>query len=129
MTNWKEFLGFGKTQINDMRSIGYFYFKQGLFETALTYFSALEVLEPLTAYDMQTIGALYLQMGNDFKAIEYFDQALQKDANHAPTKLNKIKALFILGKKKEAMSAALELIANQDPSIASAAKVLMLAYQ
>src|SRR3990167_3955402 len=129
MTNWKEFLGFGKTQINDMRSIGYFYFKQGLFETALSYFNALEVIEPLSTYDLQTIGALYLQMGNNLKAIEYFDKALQIDSNHSPTKLNKTKALFVLGQKKEAIESALELVGNKDPHIATAAKVLILSYQ
>ena len=62
--NWLELLGWGKGEVEDLRFIGYSYIKQGHYQTALTFFEALVVLNPDNAYDLQTLGALHLQQDN-----------------------------------------------------------------
>ena len=127
--NWKEILGWDEGQINDLRFVAYSYIKQGVYDVALTIFDAIAVLDKPTTYDFQTLGALHLQTGNGLKALEYLDKALKLDHTHLPTQLNRAKALFMLGYKRQAQAIALELEKNSDPDIASQAAALVLAYK
>ena len=127
--NWLEILGWGKAEIDDLRFVAYSYIKQGVYDVALTFFDALAVLEAPTSYDLQTIGALHLQMGNGLKALDYLDRALKLDPSHLPTQINRAKALFMLGYKRQGLVAATELEKSNDPNIASQASALILSYR
>lgn len=126
--NWMEKLGWTEEQLEDLRVTGYAYIRQGKYDIALQFFEALTILDPESAYDAQTLGALYLQMGNPVKALKYLDKALKLDAEHAPTLLNLTKALFMLGKIEEGLKVAHILKNESDSSISNTAKALILAY-
>ena len=126
--NWLEILNWKEEQIDDLRSLAISYIKQGIYDVALTFYNGLAVLTTPTVYDLQTIGALYLEFGNGVRALDYLDQALKLDPNHLPTKLNRTRALFLLGYKKQGLVQAVELEKSGDPSIATAASALVLAY-
>ncbi len=125
--NWVETLGWGKEELNDLRYVAYSYIKQGIYDTALTFFHAITVLEPPTAYDLQTIGAIYLQMGNDLKALDHLDRALKLDPTHVLTQLNRAKALFSLGYKQQGIAQALSIEKQADKTLAEQAMALILA--
>lgn len=125
---WLEVLGWGKEQIEDLRFVGYSYLRQGKYDLALTFFEALVVLDPISAYDLQTLGALYLQMGNNLMALNFLERALKVDPNHLPTLLNRVKALFALGYKRQAMTQAKTLETSSESQIANQASALILAY-
>ena len=127
--NWLEVLGWNQEQIEDLRYVAYSYIRQGGYQTALTFLDALGVLAVPTAYDLQTIGALHLQMGNGLKALDYLDRALKLEPNHPFTQLNRAKALFMLGYKRQGLAQAMELEKNEDKSISSQAAALVLAYR
>ena len=126
--NWQEVLGWDAKEINDLRYAAYSYIKQGIYDVALTIFDAIAVLTSLSAYDLQTLGALHLQIGNGLKALDYLDRAIKADPNHAPTQMNRVKALLMLGYKRQAFIQAMQLEKSEDPQIASSASALLLAY-
>lgn len=127
--NWLEILGWGEGEVNDLRYVAYSYIKQGIYDVALTFFDAVTVLSPPIAYDLQTIGALHLQLGNGLKALDFLDRALKLEPNHLLSKLNRAKALFMLGYKRQGLMQVLELQKCPDPEIAAQASALVLAYQ
>jgi tetratricopeptide (TPR) repeat protein len=127
--DWKEVLGWKNEELDDLRFVAYSYIKQGIYDVALTFFDALTILSPPTSYDLQTLGALYLQMGNGLKALDYLDRALKSDPVHAQTQLNRAKALFMLGYKRQGLIQAMELQKSSDPDISLAASALILSYQ
>lgn len=126
--NWLEILGWGTDELDDLRFVGFSYIKQGLYDTAITIFEALAVLTQQNAYDMQTLGALYLQKGNNLMALSTIEKALKIAPHHAPTLLNRTKALFSLGYKNQAIAQARELQKDPQSLIASQASALLLAY-
>lgn len=126
--NWLNSLGWSEENLDDLRNAAYAYIRQGKYEVALPFFEALTVLDPESSYDAQTLGAIYLQLNNPGKALRSFDRALKLETDHAPTLLNVTKALFMLGKKDEALKLALILKNEKDPAIANVAKALVLAY-
>jgi len=126
--NWKELLGIDSDKVEDIRFVGYAYIKEGQYETALSFFEALVVLNPTSAYDLQTLGALYLQTGDNMAALNYLDRALKVDSEHLPTLLNRAKALFTLGYAPQAIAQARALTEAPDQSIANSAEALLLAY-
>lgn len=125
---WKEVLGWSEKEIEDFRIVGYSYIKQGKYEIALKIFDALVVLNPRSSYDLRTLGALYLQMNNHLLALNYLEQALKVDPRHFPTLLNRTKALYALGYRKQAEAQAQQLKLCPDPLIQSQAASLLLAY-
>ncbi|MDE3045961.1 MAG: type III secretion chaperone [Verrucomicrobiota bacterium] len=127
--NWQEILGWGAQELQDLRFVAYSYIKQGGYDVALTIFDALGVLAPPTAYDLQTLGALYLQVGNGLKALDFLDRALKLDPTHLPTQINRAKALFMLGYKRQGLIQAMELEKKEDKEIATQAAALILAYK
>ncbi|MGZ3632769.1 MAG: tetratricopeptide repeat protein [Parachlamydiaceae bacterium] len=126
--NWLEVLGWSDEQLDEMRYVGYAYIRQGKYDIAASFFEALNVLNPDSAYDAQTIGALYLQMDQPKKALQYCEKALKLEADHAPTLLNMCKALFMLKRKEEGLKLAAILKNERDPKISNVAKALILAY-
>ncbi len=126
--NWQEILGWGEGEINDLRYVAYSYIKQGVYDVALTVFEAIAVLTPPTAYDLQTVGALHLQMGNGQKALDYLEKALKLNPNDIHTQMNRAKVLFSLGYKRQGLMQASALQHAQDPEIVKQASALLLAY-
>jgi tetratricopeptide (TPR) repeat protein len=129
MRNWMDMLGWGKNEIDDLRFVAYSYIKEGIYDVAITFFDALEVLTPPTSYDLQTLGALHLQIGNGLKALDYLDRALKLDPTHLPTQLNRAKTLFMLGYKRQGLLVAKELEKNENKDVQEQAAALILAYR
>ncbi len=127
--DWLETLGWSADEVNDLRTVAYTYIQQGVYDIALTFFDAVAVLTPPTAYDLQTLGALHLQLGNGLKALDFLDRALKMEPEHLMTRLNRAKAFFMLGYKRQGLLQAHELEKCVDPDIVSRAKALVLAYQ
>ena len=67
-------------------------------------------------------------MGNGHKALDFLDRALKLDPTHLATQLNRARALFMLGYKRQGLVVVLELQKNPNPEIAAQAKALALAY-
>jgi tetratricopeptide (TPR) repeat protein len=126
--DWIAILGWGQEELEDLRLVGYSYIRQGKYDIATTFFEALVVLVPHSVYDTQTLGALYLQKGNNLMALNYIEKALKLDPTHAPTLLNRTKALFALGYKKQALAQAHHLENHPEVEIAHQAQALILAY-
>lgn len=126
--NWSEQLGWNDDQFDEMRVIGYAYLRQGKYDIALSFFEALAVLQPDSAYDAQTLGALYVQLNQPKKALKYIDRALKLEGDHGPTLLNLCKTFFMMGKKEEGLKLA--HILKNEPSvvISNTARALILAY-
>ena len=125
---WLDVLGWKGEELEDLRFVGYSYIKQGLYDIAITFFEALAILSPDSVYDLQTLGALYLQKGNNLMALSYLERALKIEPDHGPTLLNRTKALLALGYKKQGLLQARLLEKNPEPQIASQAAALILAY-
>lgn len=126
--NWNEILGWTSEQVDDLRLLGFSYLKQGKYDVATSIFEALILISQDSAYDLQTLGALYLETGNNLQALNTIEQALKIDPAHESTLLNRTKALFALGYRRQALAQAksLELLSNQE--IANQAKALLLAH-
>lgn len=126
--NWVQELKWSDEHLDDLRYTGYAYLKQGKYDIAITFFEALTVLDPDNAYDSQTLGALFLQVGEPKKALKWLDQALKIEGDHGPTLLNLCKALFMLDKKEEGLKLANILKNEQSLAISNVAKALILAH-
>lgn len=126
--DWIELLGWGEEQIEDIRFAGYSFIKQGQYEHALKFFEVLAILPKENPYDLQTLGGIYLQLGNNLSALNYLEKALAHDPHHEPTLLNRAKALFLLGYKRQGLTQASLLERSSDSLIANQARALTLAY-
>ncbi|MBI2742888.1 MAG: type III secretion chaperone [Chlamydiales bacterium] len=126
--NWLEVLGWHQEELDDLRFVGYSYIRQGSYDLALSFFEALSVLSPNNAYDLQTLGAIYLQKNNNLMALNTIEKALKLEPNHYPTLLNRVKALLALGYKKQGLTSAKTLLTCPNEQIASQATALILAY-
>jgi tetratricopeptide (TPR) repeat protein len=126
---WMDLLGWSDDELNDLRFVGYSYIKQGHYEIARKFFEALVVLCPDSSYDLQTLGALHLEQGDNLSALSLFDKALMQDPEDAPTLLNRAKALFLLGYHKQGIAQASQLKGHKNSKISNQAEALLLAYQ
>jgi tetratricopeptide (TPR) repeat protein len=125
---WNEVLGWSKEDLQDLRFLGFSYLKQGRYEVAISFFEALTILAPHSAYDLQTLAALHLECGNNLMALNMIERALKLDSNHFATLLNRVKVLFSLGYKRQALAQAKQLAEISDSEIADQASALLLAY-
>ena len=126
--DWLQKLGWNDDHLEEFRNTGYSYIRQGKYEVARSFFEALVVLNPNSAYDVQTLGALFLQLNQPYDAIKYLDRALQLEADHSPTLLNLAKAFFAAGRYSDGVKLASVLQRDANPFIASSASALLLAY-
>lgn len=126
--NWCTILGWNEDVLEEFRLAGYAYIRQGKYKIAVNFFEALEVLDPESAYDAQTLGAVYLELGEAEKALKCFDRALKIEGDHTPTLLNLAKTFFILGRKEEGLRLAGILKNEPIPAIANMARALILAH-
>lgn len=127
--DWLEILGWDQEEIDDLRSAGYSYIQQGVYDIALKYYEALTILSPNNSYDMETMGALFLQTGNGLQALDYIDRSLKIEPENHQARLNRAKALFMLGYRRQGLLQAMELEKCEDEKIASQATALVLAYK
>lgn len=125
---WKAILGWDDNHLDELRISGYSFLRQGHYQKAILFFEALVILDPLSVYDFQTLGGLYLQIGENEKALSTLDQALRMQGDHLPSLLNKTKALFCLEKFDEAFAIATYLSTCSDPMIANDAEALLMSY-
>jgi len=126
--DWREVLNWGEEQINELRLTGYAYIRQGKYEVARPFFEALTILEPDSIYDLQTLGAVYLQLGDVNKALSILNDALDLDDTHIPTLMNKAKGLLMLGYKEDGLRLSRQLQKYPDDNISNLASALLLAY-
>lgn len=126
--NWREILGWSDDQLDELRISGFAFLREGHYQKALLFFEALILLDPKSAYDHQTLGALYLQMNQNSKALRTLDRALELDPTNEPTLLNKAKALLALNQKNEAIPLIRTLEKSGDMTIANDALALVTAY-
>ena len=126
--NWLKQLGWTEDHLEELRYAGYAYIRQGKYDIAPPFFEALSAIDSESAYDVQTLGAIYLQLNNPIKALKAFDKALKIEGEHAPTLLNLTKTFFMLGRREEGLKLANILKNEPDTMIANAAKALILAY-
>lgn len=126
--NWREILGWTNEQLEELRFSGFSFLREGHYKKALLFFEALVVLDPRSSYDAQTLGALYLQIGNSEKALETLNYALKLEPLHEPTLLNKAKALIALNKRSEALEIIKQLASSPDTTISGDASALIFAY-
>jgi tetratricopeptide (TPR) repeat protein len=126
--DWLSLLGWKAEEVDSIRAAGFAYVRQGAYDLALTFFEALEVLDPGNAYHLQTLGALYLQTGNGLRALDALDKALKIEPAHQETLLNRAKTLCMLGYKRQGLQIATALQKSDTPYIASQASALILAY-
>lgn len=128
--NWLEKLNWTEEQLEDLRYTGFSYVRQGKYDIALSFFEALVAIDPKSIYDVQTLGAIYLQIGEPKKAIELFEKALPSlTENTGPMLINLAKAYFSVGRKQDGLKLASNLKENPNTSIANMAKALLLAYE
>lgn len=125
---WTDILGWDGEALDDLRFLGYAYLKQGKYEIARSLFEALMTLNTQSTYDLQTLGALYLETGKNLQALNTIEQALKLDPSHAETLLNRAKALFALGFRRQGVSQANQLLSSRSKTIADHASALLLAY-
>jgi tetratricopeptide (TPR) repeat protein len=123
---WIEVLGWNGREIDDLRTAGYAYIQQGAYQIALIFFQGISVLTTPTSYDLQTLGALHLQLGDPLQALEALDRALKLDPTNLTAQLNRAKALLMLGKKPQAVAQAALLMRTASADIASQAAALLL---
>jgi tetratricopeptide (TPR) repeat protein len=123
--NWIDLFGWDTEVINNIRFVGAAYAQQGKFDIALDFFKMLVLLNPKQTYDLQMLGAIYLQIGKGLESLEYLDRSLKIDPNHLPTILNRAKALFSIGYKKQGLLQAKVLERCPNNKIASQAMALI----
>jgi predicted Zn-dependent protease len=126
--NWLEALGWGHQQLSDLRCAAWSHLRQGQYKKALILLEALTILAPDDAYAFREVGALYLQLGDSMKAIEWLDQALLLDPAHLPSQVNKAKALLLLGYRNEGLALAHSLAQSADRLIQDRSTALVMAY-
>lgn len=127
--DWKEKLNWNEENLEDLRYTGFSYVRQGKYDIALAFFEALEILDPTSAYDAQTLGAIYLQLHQYAKALKQLERALKHEKeDKAPILLNLAKTLFAMKKKEEGLKVASMLKNDKNSQVASVAKALLLAY-
>lgn len=125
---WSDILGWDSEAIEDLRYLGYAYLKQGKFEIARSFFEALVTLGSKDSYDLQTLGGLYLEIGKNLQALNTIELALKLNPQQPETLLNRAKALFALGYRRQALAQANSLLKENNSAIANQASALLLAY-
>ena len=125
---WSDVLGWDGEALEDLRYLGYAYLKQGKYDIARSFFEALMTLSNQNPYDLQTLGGIYLEVGKNLQALNTIEQALKLDPLHSETLINRAKALFALGYRRQALAQTNAILKDANPLIANQASALLLAY-
>lgn len=126
--NWLDILGWTTHHVDELRFTGFDFLREAKYERAKIYFEALVILDPSSAYDKQTLGAIYLELDEHQKAFDVLQDSLRLDPTNSAAKLNQAKALIGLNQLPQALEMIRMLKKDADPSIASDAQALLLAY-
>lgn len=130
--DWLEKLGWDESQVEDLRFLGYHYIRQGKYEIARVFYEGIIALtseKPLkeqVTYDYETLGAIYLQLGNNARSLRYLERALRMDPKNTLAALNKVKALMALGRTKAAMTLARSLLKSKDAIVRDRSEALIM---
>lgn len=133
--DWIKRLGWDFNQLEDIRFVGYHYIRQGQYDIAKTFFEALVALnadQPLSqqfAYDYETLGAIYLQLGDCARALRYLERAYKMQPDNGRVLLNKVKALIALDRVLEGLAIAHELADSKDPILRDRAQAIILSQE
>lgn len=127
--DWCGLLGWGEDQLRGLRCMGWSYLRQGKYENAQRIYQALAALDRKNPYHFEMLGAIALQMGDYQQAIEQLNHALHLDPSHQPSRVNKAKALLLLGYRDEGLKIARSLMKSQVPLISDRATALVMAYE
>lgn len=126
--NWKEVIGFNDEQIQNIRTAGELYRRQGHYKTALTYWRAICIFDKTSVFDQQMLGALLLEVNQAQEAVPVLEKALALQPKHYRTHLNLARALLDSGRKAEALAKAKELVLCPDALVADRASAILLAF-
>lgn len=127
--NWMQKMGWTEDHLEEIRTVGYSYLRQGKYDIALPFFEALVALDRDSVYDLQTLGALYIQVNQPQKAMRYLNKALLHNEEHGPTLLNLMKAHFMMNRIEEGLRLAELLKNDENPIIAGVAEAFILSYK
>jgi len=125
---WLDLLGWSENELEGIRFVAYSYIRQGHYDIAITLLEALLVVSDNNPYDLETLGAIYLQKGDGVKALNYLEKALKINPTNLVTLLNRAKALFILGYKKQGAKECEKLKATEDKEIIKEAEALLISF-
>ena len=124
--NWKQYLNWDENQINDLRYLACSYLHQGKYDIAISFFEALTIVDPNNIYDLQMLGAIYLEIQKNREALTYLNKALAINSTDPSTLLNKATVLFALGRKKEGKEILAVLQDSKNKKIMNAANAMLL---
>jgi tetratricopeptide (TPR) repeat protein len=133
--DWIKRLGWDFNQLEDLRFVGYHYIRQGQYNIAKAFFEALvalsadQPLESQLAYDYETLGGIYLQLGDCARALRYLERAHRMQPENGRILLNKAKALIALARPLEGLAIAHELVQRKDPLLRDRAQALILSQE
>lgn len=127
LSNLTEILGWSEEQIKDIRFVAYTYLIQGKYDIAIFFFKTLLIISK-DPFDLQSLGAIHLEIGKNLDALKYLDLALKEIPHHYPSILNRAKALFNLGYKKQGFAAVRSLLTCEDEEIKKQAEALIFLY-
>jgi tetratricopeptide (TPR) repeat protein len=126
--SWLEKLGLSDNELEDLRILAYSFIRQGHYKTALKICKGSVILSNKAPEDLETLGALLLQIGEAKEAIDPLEKALKIHKDHLKTRLNYAKALLLSGYRQRGVQECIELMRSVDPVISSDAEALKLAY-
>lgn len=134
LKKWQEVLSWDEAHIEELRVLGYLYIRQGHFKIAQHFFEILAIitsqknLDEQSAYDFQTLGSIYLETGDHERALRYLERALRLDPNNETTRINRMKALFLLGNLYQAHKEAKTFEKCANKKLRNEAEAYTLAY-
>ncbi|NGX56516.1 MAG: hypothetical protein K1060chlam5_00759 [Candidatus Anoxychlamydiales bacterium] len=126
--DWQNILEWDESNLDDIRTIGFSYLKQGHYSYATNCFKALVTLNPNNPYDNQTLGSLYLQEKKYMLALEYLDKSISLNPKSYLAILNRSRVLFSLGYINQGLAQARALVKCDNKQISSSASALIAAY-
>lgn len=128
--NWLEILDWDEEYLDNLRSMAFLYLRQGKYDIAKDFFHTLTIFNPSNSFDLQTLGAIYLEESNPTLALGYLQKAKQLDPKNNTITINQIKSMLMLGYREEAFRLIDSFVQTcTDPFMVSDAQALQMAYQ
>jgi tetratricopeptide (TPR) repeat protein len=126
---WREVIGWGQDEVDELRAIAYAYMRQGQLKLAQTFFEALVILEPNSLYDLRTLAGLRDLLGDPQGSVTLYQEALTRDPRDPFSQLGLAKAQLAAGQATDALPRLQQLATSPDKRIATDAQALLLAYR